>query len=202
MINPIQLPKEDPAPIAAPTVNMTHTSDIIQSYVSGEIFSATSKFEAIQTEDGHSIFFGLSGSNVLPAIVEQSGANSTGWQQIDITSTAAASIFANDPNAVIKTFNSNQSAVDNTIRLGAVITSSGSDNLLLSLGNPNSADSWVTTTATTTTSLTWKYIPFDAASGGGTPFTNITIVNVMFAEATSDGIEYTIVDIWFITIDV
>lgn len=164
---------------------------MIQSYVPGQVVNATSKFEALQTDDGHSILLGLSSSNMLQAILEQSGVSSTGWQQMDITSTALASIFASDPRATIKTFDANQSAVNGTIGISAIVTSGGSDSLILSLGNPNSAASWTTTL----TSLTWKLVPFDAASDGGTTSTNITIVNVMFAEALFDGTQYIIVDI-------
>ncbi|RGP71218.1 hypothetical protein FLONG3_7168 [Fusarium longipes] len=189
VISAIQTVREVPTVFAVPSVTMTPSSDMIQSYVLGDIFSHSGKFEALQTDDGHSILFGLSDDNVLQAIVEQSGANSTGWEQMDITSTAVASNFASDPNAVVKTFDADQSAVDNTISLAAVVTSGGKDNLMLSLGNPNSISSW-----TTTTNLAWKSVPFDAVSDGKDA-TSITIVGVMFAEAITNIAQYTIVDI-------
>ncbi|KAF5547691.1 hypothetical protein FMEXI_5017 [Fusarium mexicanum] len=171
-------------------VTMTYSSDMIQNYVVGEIFNSTGKFEALQTADGHSILFGLSSSNMLQAIVEQSGATSTGWQLMDIMSTALASIFANDTSAIVKTFDVNQSAVNGTISMAAVVTSGASDHLLLSLNNDNSATSW-----TTTTSLTWTVVPFDAVPDGGTTIKNITITGVMFTETTYNGKEHIIVDI-------
>ncbi|RBR13209.1 hypothetical protein FVER53590_09895 [Fusarium verticillioides] len=192
VISAIQPPKEDLTISAAPSVSLTLSSDMIQSYIPGQIVNAASKFEALQTDDGHSILLGLSSSNVLQAIVEQSGATSTGWQQIDITSAAVASNFPNDPSAVVKTFDANQSPVDNTISMAAIVTSGGTDNLLLSLDNPHTSASWATTTAT---SLTWKLVPFDAASNSGKTLASIAIENVMFAEATFNGTQYIIVDI-------
>ncbi|KAF5687862.1 hypothetical protein FDENT_5152 [Fusarium denticulatum] len=179
-----------PTPGATLPVTMTYSSDMIQNYVVGDIFHSTGKFEALQTADGHSILFGLSSSNMLQAIVEQSGATSTGWQLMDTISTALASIFANDTSPIVKTFDVNQSAVNGTISMAAVVTSGASDHLLLSLNNDNSATSW-----TATTSPAWTMIPFDAVPDGGTTITNITIAGIMFTETTYNGKEHIIVDI-------
>ncbi|KAF9785582.1 hypothetical protein IL306_005718 [Fusarium sp. DS 682] len=104
-----------PAPAATtPPVSLTFTTDMIQNYVPGEIVKPSGKFEALQTQDGYSILFSLSPANILQAIVEQSGANSTGWQTVDLSSNTLSSNFANDKSAVVKTFDVNQSAVDGT----------------------------------------------------------------------------------------
>ncbi|KAF4498962.1 hypothetical protein FAGAP_4871 [Fusarium agapanthi] len=118
--------------------SLTFTTEIMQNYVPGEIANPSGKFEALQTQDGHSILFSLSSANVFQAIVEQSGASSTGWRIVDLSSSALSSAFASDKSAVAKTFDANQSAVDGTISLAMVVTSGGTDHLLLSLYNHNS----------------------------------------------------------------
>ncbi|KAM0339578.1 hypothetical protein ACHAPU_010878 [Fusarium lateritium] len=188
-----------PPPAAIPTLsaipcfNLTHTSDMIQNYVPGEIVNATGKFEALQTRDGHSILFGLSSTNTLQAIVEQSRATSTGWQVVDISTNALGSNFANGTSAVVKNFDVNQSAVDGTISMAIVVSSGGLDHLLLSLYNTNIATTWVQTP--TSPRLEWKSVPFDAATDANETIGSIGIVGVMFAESDQNLKQHIIVDI-------
>ncbi|RKL31528.1 hypothetical protein BFJ72_g10932 [Fusarium proliferatum] len=170
-----------------PPASLIFTTEMMQNYVPGEIVNPSGKFEALQTQDGHSILFSLSSTNVLQAIVEQSGASSTGWRIVDLSSKVVSSAFASDKSAVVKTFDANQSAVDGTISLAMVVTSGGTDHLLLSLYNHNSAAAW-----TPAPNLSWKSIPFDAASTSGAA---IAIAGVMFAESDATHQQHIIVDI-------
>ncbi|RBQ81452.1 hypothetical protein FVER14953_11781 [Fusarium verticillioides] len=176
-----------PAPAPATPASLTFTTEMMQNYVPGEIVNPTGKFEALQTQDGHSILFNLSSTNVFQAIVEQSGASSTGWRIVDLSSSALSSAFASDKSAVVKTFDANQSAVDGTISLAMVVTSGGTDHLLLSLYNHNSTAAW-----TPAPTLSWKSFPFDASS---TSSTAIGIAGVMFAESDATHKQHIIVDI-------
>ncbi|KAF5549127.1 hypothetical protein FMEXI_4469 [Fusarium mexicanum] len=177
-----------PAPTATtPPASLIFTTEMMQNYVPGEIVNPSGKFEALQTQDGHSILFSLSPANVFQAIVEQSGASSTGWRIVDLSSNTLSSVFASDKSAVIKTFDVNQSAVDGTISLAMVVTSGGTDHLLLSLYNHNSTAAW-----TPTPNLSWKSIPFDAESTSGAA---IAIAGVMFAESDATHKQHIIVDI-------
>ncbi|KAF5558348.1 hypothetical protein FNAPI_5121 [Fusarium napiforme] len=182
-----------PAPVAVPAststtpASLTFTTEMMQNYVPGEIVNPTGKFEALQTQDGHSILFSLSSANVFQAIVEQSGASSTGWRIVDLSSSALSSAFASDKSAVVKTFDANQSAVDGTISLAMVVTSGGIDHLLLSLYNHNSTAAW-----TPGPTLSWKLVPFDAAS---TSSAAIGIAGVLFAESDATHKQHIIVDI-------
>ncbi|KAF5588812.1 uncharacterized protein FSUBG_11347 [Fusarium subglutinans] len=184
--------KSTPAAVLAPAAttpptSLTFTTEMMQSYVPGEIVNPCGKFEALQTQDGHSILFSLSSANVFQAIVEHSGASSTGWRIVDLSSNALSSVFASDKSAVVKTFDVNQSAVDGTIGLAMVVTSGGTDHLLLSLYNHNSTPAW-----TPAPNLSWKSIPFDAESASGAA---IAITGVMFAESDATHKQHIIVDI-------
>ncbi|KAF5240338.1 hypothetical protein FANTH_9598 [Fusarium anthophilum] len=183
-----------PAPVAVsipasatPPTSLTFTTEMMQNYVPGEIVNPSGKFEALQTQDGHSILFSLSSANVFQAIVEQSGASSTGWRIVDLSSNTLSSVFASDKSAVVKTFDVNQSAVDGTISLAMVVASGGTDHLLLSLYNHNSTAAWIPAP-----NLSWKSVPFDAAS---TSSTTIGIAGVMFAESDFTHKQHIIVDI-------
>ncbi|KAF5571848.1 hypothetical protein FPANT_13478 [Fusarium pseudoanthophilum] len=176
-----------PASTSTTPASLTFTTEMMQNYVPGEIVNPTGKFEALQTQDGHSILFSLSSANVFQAIVEQSGASSTGWRIIDLSSSALSSAFASDKSAVVKTFDANQSAVDGTISLAMVVISGGIDHLLLSLYNHNSTAAW-----TPSPNLSWKLAPFDAAS---TSSAAIGIAGVMFAESDATHKQHIIVDI-------
>ncbi|KAF5632244.1 uncharacterized protein FTJAE_7576 [Fusarium tjaetaba] len=175
------------APASTTPASLTFTTEMMQNYVPGEIINPTGKFEALQTQDGHSILFSLSSANVFQAIVEQSGASSTGWRIVDLSSSALSSAFASDKSAVVKTFDANQSAVDGTISLAMVVTSGGTDHLLLSLYNHNSTAAW-----TPSPNLSWKLVPFDAAA---TSSAAIGIAGVMFAESDASHKQHIIVDI-------
>ncbi|KAF5620636.1 hypothetical protein F25303_12516 [Fusarium sp. NRRL 25303] len=176
-----------PIPAATtPPASLIFTTEMMQNYVPGEIVNPSGKFEALQTQDGHSILFSLGSANVLQAIVEQSGASSTGWRIVDLSSNVLSSAFASDKGAVVKTFDVNQSAVDGTISLALVVTSGGADNLLLSLYNHNSTAAWIPAP-----NLTWKSVPFDASTSG----TTIAIEGVMFAETDASHKQLIIVDI-------
>ncbi|KAF5716207.1 hypothetical protein FMUND_6467 [Fusarium mundagurra] len=176
-----------PAPTSTTPASLTFTTEMMQNYVPGEIVNPTGKFEALQTQDGHSILFSLSSANVFQVIVEQSGASSTGWRIVDLSSSTLSSAFASDKSAVVKTFNANQSAVDGTISLAMVVTSGGTDHLLLSLYNHNSTAAW-----TPAPTLSWKSFPFDAAS---TSSASIGIAGVMFAESDATHKQHIIVDV-------
>ncbi|KAF5698156.1 hypothetical protein FGLOB1_12256 [Fusarium globosum] len=173
--------------VTTPPASLTFTTEMMQNYVPGEIVNPSGKFEALQTQDGHSILFSLSSANVFQAIVEQSGATSTGWRIVDLSSDILSSAFASDKSAVVKTFDVNQSAVDSTISLAMVVTSEGTDNLLLSLYNHNSTAAWIPAP-----NLTWKSVPFDASS---TSSSAIAIEGIMFAETDASHKQHIIVDI-------
>ncbi|KXH48077.1 hypothetical protein CNYM01_11602 [Colletotrichum nymphaeae SA-01] len=156
--------------------SMTHTTDLIQNYIQGEIVAPTAKFEALQTEDGHSLLFALSTDNVFNVIVEQSGTTKTGWVRMPLSSAFTS----------VRTFDVGQSVTDGTIGMALVVSEGGSDKLFLSLSNSSSDTSWMAKPQ-------WSAIDFDAEGGIG-PGSVVNIVRVMFAEPQGSR-QHIIVDI-------
>ncbi|KAK1721199.1 uncharacterized protein BDZ83DRAFT_584110 [Colletotrichum acutatum] len=159
-----------------PAYSMTHTTDLIQNYIQGEIVAPTAKFEALQTEDGHSLLFALSTDNVFNVIMEQSGTTKTGWVRMPLSSGFTS----------VRTFDVGQSVMDGTIGMALVVSEGNSDKLFLSLSNSSSDTSW-------TAKPQWSAIDFDAEGGIGSGSV-INIVRVMFAEPQGSR-QHIIVDI-------
>ncbi|KAK1691104.1 hypothetical protein BDP55DRAFT_627769 [Colletotrichum godetiae] len=144
--------------------SMTHTTDLIQNYIQGEIVAPTAKFEALQTDDGHSLLFALGMDNVLQVIMEQSGTTKTGWVRENLSL----------PSQLVRTFDVGQSVTDGTIGMALVVSEGGADQLFLSLFNSSSDTSW-------TEKPTWSAIPFDVSEDMA-PGHTVNILRVMFAE--------------------
>ncbi|KAH8429184.1 uncharacterized protein LDX57_006853 [Aspergillus melleus] len=166
-----------------PTLGLASSSDMMLNYVQGEIVSPTNKFEALQTQDGHALVFAIDSSGVFHVIQEQSGLTSTGWQLHDLSTAVIEAYFPGKADAVVRTFDVGQSAIDGTISLAMAVSSGGTDNLFMSLLNPSGDTSWVD-------SPRWTHVPFDAVTEW--PDT-ITITGILFAELSSS--QYLIVDL-------
>ncbi|KAK1464167.1 hypothetical protein CMEL01_12928 [Colletotrichum melonis] len=167
-----------PEATGPPAYSMAHTTDLIQNYIQGEIVAPTAKFEALQTDDGHSLLFSLSTDNVFNVIMEQSRATETGWVRMPLSPLSSASTS-------VRTFDVGQSVTDGTIGMVLVVSEGGSDKLLLSLGNSSSDTSW-------TAKPQWSTIDFDAEGHAGSE--SINIVRVMFAEPQGSR-QHIIVDV-------
>ncbi|KAK8109566.1 hypothetical protein PG999_007703 [Apiospora kogelbergensis] len=157
---------------------------MLDNYAQGEIVSPYSKFEALQTGDGHALLFAIDTSGVFHVIKEQSGTSSNGWQFEDLSSAVIAHWYVDVDSAEARTFDVGQSAVNGTINVALAISDGGIDTLFVSLGNNSSNVDW-------TTSPEWTRIPFDDALEHPTA---LKIVSVMFVE-TSNNQEYLVVDI-------
>ncbi|KAK1532351.1 uncharacterized protein CCOS01_04334 [Colletotrichum costaricense] len=167
-----------PEATGPPAYSMAHTTDLIQNYIQGEIVAPTAKFEALQTDDGHSLLFSLSTDNVFNVIMEQSRTTKTGWVRMPLSPLSSASTS-------VRTFDVGQSVTDGTIGMALVVSEGGSDKLLLSLCNSSSDTSW-------TAKPQWSTIDFDAEGDAGSE--SINIVRVMFAEPQGSR-QHIIVDI-------
>ncbi|UQC79375.1 uncharacterized protein CLUP02_04854 [Colletotrichum lupini] len=167
-----------PEATGPPAYSMAHTTDLIQNYIQGEIVAPTAKFEALQTDDGHSLLFSLSTDNVFNVIMEQSRTTKTGWVRMPLSPLSSASTS-------VRTFDVGQSVTDGTIGMALVVSEGGSDKLLLSLCNSSSDTSW-------TAKPQWSTIDFDAEGHAGSE--SINIVRVMFAEPQGSR-QHIIVDI-------
>ncbi|WYZ43624.1 hypothetical protein EsH8_VII_000060 [Colletotrichum jinshuiense] len=162
-----------PGAAGPPSYSMTHTTDLIQNYIQGEIVSPTEKFVALQTNNGNSLLFALSNDNVLNVIMEESGKFKTGWVRVPLSAAFPS----------VRTFDVGQSVTDGSIGMALVVSDGGSDQLFLSLSNSSSDTSW-------TAKPNWSPIPFDAEGSTGP----LRIVRVMFAEPKGSQ-QHIIVDI-------
>lgn len=168
---------------AKPASRLTYSSDLMQNYLHGNIFTPTGKFEAVQTDDGHSLLFAVDSSGVLHVVREESGKTRAGWEVIDISTSTITTSFAGKGDAIVRTFDAGQSALDGTISLAMAISCDGSDHLFVSLGNSSTDTSWVSQPS-------WTAYEFDAPNEGKLP---IKIAGILFAE--SNNKQYLVVDI-------
>lgn len=159
----------------------------MQNYVQGEIISPTSKFEALQTSNGHALLFAMDTLGVLHVIEEQSGTSHAGWKIHDVSSRCIQTQFPRqESDTKLRTFNVGQSAVDGTIGLAMPVNLDGNDHLLMSLGNSSDDMSWVA-------SPTWTIVPFDPADEQPQ---KIVITGTLFAEPQDNTkTQYLVVDI-------
>ncbi|KAI1313281.1 hypothetical protein F5Y03DRAFT_406560 [Xylaria venustula] len=163
---------------------LSSSTDLIQNYIQGEIVAPTSKFEALQTANGHALLFSLDSNGTLHVLEETSGMATTGWEAKDISSGIINTAFPNMASATVRTFEVGQSAINNTINIAMAVSVGGSDHLYLSLSNSSADTSWLS-------SPPWSQYPFDAASDNQSV---LDIENILFAES-EDNEQYIVVDI-------
>ncbi|KAB8279033.1 hypothetical protein BDV30DRAFT_247699 [Aspergillus minisclerotigenes] len=163
---------------------LSYDTELIQNYIQGEIVSPKHKFEALQTRDGHTLLFGIDSSNIFHVIEESSGQHSTGWAQIDLSTTTISSQFPGKKDATVSTFDVGQSALDQTIGMAMAVQVEGKDNLFVSLKNSDSDTSW-------TKKPEWALVPFDAVNETQP---SITVAGIWFAE-TDNQKQYLVVDV-------
>ena len=165
-----------------PNKTITYSSEMMTNFKQAEVMSWEGKFEALQTDEGHSLFFSLGTDDVFYLTQETPG-HVTGWQKTDLSSALKAD-YGGAP-IVAKTFAVAQNRTTQKVDLAVVITASGNDNdnLYLSLGNSTSDAGWAG-------QLNWVRFPFDDPAH---PLSTVSVRNVFISEA-SDG-EYIVVDV-------
>ncbi|KAL4867698.1 hypothetical protein BDV12DRAFT_170924 [Aspergillus spectabilis] len=87
-----------------PDLALTHSSNLMLNYFQGELVSPTSRFEALQTADGHSMLFALDSGCSFHVIQEQSGTSRTGWQLYDLSTSIIHVYFPDTTDATVRTF--------------------------------------------------------------------------------------------------
>ncbi|KAH8748597.1 hypothetical protein F5883DRAFT_436293 [Diaporthe sp. PMI_573] len=162
-------------------LTLTYSSEMMQNYLQGEVVSPQSKFEALQTDDGHALLFAMTTAGVLNVMEEQTGQTANGWALTDLSTALIARAFR---GGTVRTFDVGQSALDGTIGLAMAVSFGNADNLCVSLSNSSADTSW-------TAAPKWTVYPFDAP--GGAPAT-ISIAGILFSE-TLDNQQYLVIDI-------
>src|SRR5712692_6322612 len=163
-----------------PNKTITYSSEMMTNFKQAEVMSAEGKFGALQTDEGHSLFFSLGTDDVFYLTQETPG-HVTGWQKTDLSSALNADYGG--AAIVAKTFAVAQNRTTQKVDLAVVITASGNDNLYLSLGNSTSDSGWAS-------QPNWVRFAFDDSAHS---LPTVSVRNVFISEA-SDG-EYIVVDV-------
>jgi len=148
-------------------------SELMENQTHAVVMAPDIAFEALQSQDGGSLFFSIGTDHVF-YLTREVTATTTGWTKLDLSSGLASQFSGAAVTA--KSFSVAQNAQTLGIDLGLVVTVSGVDHLFLSLGNANTEQAWANGVA-------WTAIPFDATPAP----TPITITNVYLMNVLSQG---------------
>ncbi|HVQ40225.1 MAG TPA: hypothetical protein VMS31_21975 [Pyrinomonadaceae bacterium] len=163
-----------------PNKTITYSSEMMTNFKQAEVMSPERNFQALQTDEGHSLFFSVGTDDVFYLTQETPG-HVTGWQKTDLSSTLKADYGG--AAIVAKNFAVATNRATQKVDMALVITSAGNDNLYLSLGNATSDSAWAG-------HLNWVRFAFDDPVH---PLATVSVANVFISEA-SDG-EYIVVDV-------
>lgn len=163
------------------TTTLATSSEMMTNHLQAALVSATGRFEALQTSDGHGVVFSVGTNGALNAIAEGSGATTAGWTVHDLST--ATIQRDGPPGATVRTFDVGQSAVDATIGLGMAVGSGDTQQLHLSLGNSDADLAWLDAPE-------WVAYPFDDPT---VTVEKLEIARIYFAEP--GAVQYIVVDI-------
>lgn len=149
-------------------VNISYSSELMSNYMQSETVSPDSKFEALQSPNGHSLLFSI-GTDRAFYLTEEMPTLSTGWQQNNL-SAPLASNFPAGSSMVVKTFATAQNSSNNKFSVVLVVTVSNTDYLYIATAYTRDINNYIT--------LNWVPMPFDAVgqSASGLNISNISII--------------------------
>jgi hypothetical protein len=168
------------------TQTITVSTELMKNYKQTLLMSPEKKFEALQTDKGHSLLFSIGTDEKTNSdafyVTQETVGHNTGWEKTNMSSAQIAKSFPGQNGLKCKTFEAAQSAVDKTIGVAMVISdANGNDHLFLSLGNSHADTGWTKHPA-------WVQYEFD------NPTKNINIAGVFLAE-TAEQEQYIVADI-------
>ncbi|MEG4574225.1 hypothetical protein QUA56_16270 [Microcoleus sp. N3A4] len=159
---------------------ITFSSELMPNYKQAEVVAPDAQFEALQTNEGHSLLFSIGTDNVF-YLTRECVDHPTGWEKTDLSS--SLSQYHNGLPVVAKTFAVSQSINNDNVDIALAITVAGQDYLYLAQNNSNSDISW-------SQSANWLIMPFDDKDHS---FPKIDIVDIYIAQSHNG--EYIVVDI-------
>jgi hypothetical protein len=162
------------------SVKVNFSSELMQNYKLAEVVAPDAQFEALQTNEGHSLLFSI-GTDSVFYLTAETVEHATGWEKTDLSS--ALSQYHNGLPVVAKNFAVSQNPINQTIDIVVAITVAGQDYLYLAQNNSNSDISW-------SQGLKWLMMPFDDKNHS---YPKIDIANIYIAQSYSG--EYIVVDI-------
>ena len=162
-------------------MNITYSSELMKNYKQSNVISPQKKFKAVQTNSGDALLFSIGMDGTFYLIEQSTGSNTTGWQEIKLSSQLASKIMP--PGGVAKDFAVAQNLSNGKIDLVLVMTVNSKDTLYVSLGHSDEKGS-------ITSDIVWSAITYDDPQHTGI---SLDIEDV-FISQNSDG-EYIVADI-------
>ncbi len=156
------------------------SSALIQNSQLAEVVAPDTKFEVLQTSEGHHLFFSIGTDKVL-YLTREVGGDFTRWEKVNLSS--ILSQFHDGLTVVAKTFAISQKNRNKNVDVALVVTVDGQDYLYLSENNPNFDLDW-------SQGLNWVNLEFDDANYF---FGKMDIFNIYMSQTRSR--RFIIVDI-------
>lgn len=157
------------------TYKITSSTELMHNYKQFELFDQEDCFKAVQTSDGHSMFFGQSSDGRLFLVLEQTGVG-TGWEKFELTASLAGTV---------KTFAVSQNHTTGAISMAVVTTDpAGTDKLYLCMDQSDSDLSWISNP------INWNNMPDDRVGPGNATL----IIDDVHLSESSSGHEYVVAD--------
>ncbi|GGG27672.1 hypothetical protein GCM10011344_30610 [Dokdonia pacifica] len=131
--------------------NITYSSELMQHYKHAEIVAPDTKFEALQTKQGHSLFFSIGTDDVFYVTREAIGSK-VGYIKSDQSS--AISRFHEGEKIKVKTFSVSQQTKTGAIVIVLAVSVKDTDFIYSATITKNNDEQWKE-------DIQWNAIPFD-----------------------------------------
>lgn len=161
-------------------IKINASSELMENNKQADIMSPQKKFQALQTKEGHSLFFSIGTDDVFYLTREIPGSES-GWEKTNLS--AVLSPLNGGIDIVVKTFQVIQNIATNTIDIILIIKGETQDYIYTSLNILNENATW-------SSNLKWSLQAYDDKS---IPEDSVEISTVYLTE--SNNIKYIVVDI-------
>ena len=137
------------------SLNIRYSSRLMDNYVQyqEEIIDNDARFEALQTHEGHTLFFSLSKEGLF-YLIQEKNFHETGWEKTNLTEQIKERCFNNAQTANIINFDVRQNEKTGTIHAAAILNVDGKDHLVQAMGINNQDAVWEKP-------LAWQIIDFD-----------------------------------------
>ncbi|MDD7886899.1 hypothetical protein [Flavivirga sp. 57AJ16] len=161
-------------------IKINASSELMENNKQADIMSPQKAFQALQTKEGHSLFFSIGTDNVLYLTREVPGSES-GWVKTDLSS--CLSEFNGGIKIAVKTFKVGQNIATNNIDIIIAIKGENQDYIYTALNLVNEDVTWAS-------DLIWSIQAYDDKSH---PHPKVEVSDIYIAESTNT--EYIVVDI-------
>jgi hypothetical protein len=138
-------------------MKITNSTELMKNQKHATSMSPASQFEALQTQEGHALFFSIGDDGVF-YLTRENPSGATGWDMQDLSTPLAAQLSLASVTA--KCFDVTQDTKSSATDIVLVVTGSdGNDYLLVSLNNANTDAVWAANRTANT--VAFSSVPFD-----------------------------------------